>query len=81
MERTVPFALFTQSLVITWYHLAGHSPAVVRRRRAKACPSYLDMIAQLRRVLIAARISKGSAARPTPEQTRAVLAAWHAAAA
>jgi len=32
VERTVPFALFTQSLVITWYHLAGHSPAVVRRR-------------------------------------------------
>jgi hypothetical protein len=34
-----------------------------------------------RRVLIAARISKGPAARPTPEQTKAVLAAWHAAAA
>jgi hypothetical protein len=28
VERTVPFALFTQSIVITWYHLAGHSPAM-----------------------------------------------------
>jgi hypothetical protein len=39
------------------------------------------MLTQLRRVLITARISKGSAASPTPEQTKAVLAAWHAAAA
>ena len=26
VERTVPFALFTQSLVIIWYHLSGHHP-------------------------------------------------------
>jgi hypothetical protein len=34
------------------------------------------MLTKLRRVLITARISKGSAAHPTPEQTKAVLAAW-----
>jgi hypothetical protein len=36
VERTVPFALFTQSIVITWYHLAGHHPAIARDRRDKA---------------------------------------------
>jgi hypothetical protein len=46
VERTVPFGFLTQSIVIIWYHLAGHRPAVVtdRRRRApwyttKAAPS------------------------------------------
>jgi len=36
VERTVPFGLLTQSLVIVWYHLAGHHPAVVADRRARA---------------------------------------------
>ena len=58
VQRTVPFALLTSTLIITWYARHGHQPA-----------------------LITARISKGSAAHPTPEQTQAVLAAWHAAAA
>ena len=31
--------------------------------------------------ILARRISKGSGAHPTPEQTKEVLAAWHAAAA
>jgi hypothetical protein len=30
---TVPFGLFTQSVVIMWYHLTGHHPAVVHDRR------------------------------------------------
>ena len=88
VERTVPFALFTQSLVITWYHLAGHSPAVVRRRRAKApwypakaCPSYLDMITQLRRVLIAAKFNPGVPRPPAPEEIHAIHLAWAEAAA
>ena len=86
--RTVPFALLTCTLVITWYARLGHSPARIIARRhaqpwypAKTEPAFEDMLTQLRRVLIAARISKGSAARPTPAQTRAVLAAWQAAAA
>jgi SRSO17 transposase len=88
VERTVPFALLVHTLVITWYAAHGHSPARITARRraqpwyhAKTEPAFEDMLTQLRRVLITARISKGSAAHPTPEQTKAVLAAWHAAAA
>ncbi|MGF6889543.1 hypothetical protein ABIA39_009001 [Nocardia sp. GAS34] len=36
VERTVPFGMLTQTLVILWYHLAGHSPAVVAERRRRA---------------------------------------------
>ena len=88
VERTVPFALLVHTLVITWYARHGHHRAGVTARRhaqpwypAKTEPAFEDMLTQLRRVLITARISKGSAAHPTPEQTKAVLAAWHAAAA
>jgi hypothetical protein len=88
VERTVPFALLTSTLIITWYARHGHNPACITARRhaqpwyrAKTEPAFEDMLTQLRRVLITARISKGSAAHPTPEQTKAVLAAWHAAAA
>jgi SRSO17 transposase len=88
VERTVPFALLTCTLIITWYARHGHSPARITARRhaqpwypAKTEPAFEDMLTQLRRVLITARISKGSSTHPTPEQTKAVLAAWHAAAA
>jgi hypothetical protein len=88
VERTVPFALLIHTLVIVWYARHGHNPARITARRhaqpwyhAKTEPAFEDMLTQLRRVLIAARISKGSAAHPTPEQTKDVLAAWHAAAA
>jgi hypothetical protein len=88
VERTVPFALLTSTLIIIWYARHGHHRAGPAARRhaqpwypAKTEPAFEDMLTQLRRVLIAARISKGSAAHPTPEQTKAVLAAWHAAAA
>jgi len=88
VERTVPFALFTQSIVITWYHLAGHRPSVVRSRRAaapwytaKARPSYLDMIVRLRRVLIAAEFRPEVPRQPTPDEIRAIQLAWAEAAA
>ena len=88
VERTVPFTLLIHTLIIIWYARHGHSPARITARRhaqpwypAKTEPAFEDMLTQLRRVLIAARISKGSPARPTPEQTKAVLAAWQAAAA
>jgi hypothetical protein len=75
VERTVPFALLTCTLIITWYARHGHSPARITTRRhaqpwyrAKTEPAFEDMLTQLRRVLIAARISKGSGAHPTPEQ-------------
>ncbi len=88
VERTVPFALFTQSIVITWYHLAGHHPSVVRGRRAqapwyaaKASPAYPGMIIRLRRILIAAQYNPDVPRQPTPEEIRAIRLAWAEAAA
>jgi hypothetical protein len=88
VERTVPFALLVHTLVITWYARHGHDPAGIAARRAaepwyttKTGPAFEDMLTQLRRVMICARISGGSAAHPEPGQITAVLAAWHAAAA
>jgi hypothetical protein len=88
VQRTVPFALLVHTLVITWYARHGHDPAGITERRraqpwyaAKTEPAFEDMLTALRRVLICARISGGSAVHPGPEQITAVLAAWHAAAA
>jgi DDE superfamily endonuclease len=88
VARTVPFALLTHTLIITWYAHHGHDPADITARRtaqpwyhAKTEPAFEDMLTKLRRTMITARISRGSAATPTPAQTQAVLAAWHAAAA
>lgn len=83
VERTVPFTLFTQSIVIIWYQLAGHSPAIARGRRERApwyttktCPAYIDMIIKLRRVLIAAQFRPEVPREPTPEEIHAVQLAW-----
>jgi DDE superfamily endonuclease len=88
VERTVPFGLLTQSLVIVWYHLAGHHPAVVTDRRARARwyvtktqPSYHDMLAKLRRVLIAAQYRADQAPEPTPQEIQTIRLAWADAAA
>jgi hypothetical protein len=88
VERAVPFALIVHTLVIIWYARHGHDPAGIAARRAaepwytsKTEPAFEDMLTRLRRVMICARISGGSAAHPEPEQITAVLAAWHAAAA
>jgi hypothetical protein len=63
VRRTVPFALVAQSLSMLWYATAGHHhPDDVTERRTqapwyttKSQPSTADMIAKLRRVLIATR--------------------------
>jgi SRSO17 transposase len=88
VTRTVPFALLTHTLIIIWYARHGNHRQATDARRAdqpwytaKTDPAFEDMLTQLRRTLITARISAGSQANPTPEQTQAVLAAWHAAAA
>jgi hypothetical protein len=88
VQRTVPFALYVHTLIITWYTRHGHDPDAITARRhaqpwypAKTEPAFEDMLTQLRRVMITTRISAGSPHNPTPEQTKAVLAAWHAAAA
>ena len=88
VQRTVPFAMLAHTLVVLWYARHGHDPAGIDARRAaepwytsKREPAFEDMLIKLRRTLIAARISGGSGADPEPAQIRAVLAAWHAAAA
>jgi hypothetical protein len=88
VERTVPFALLVHTLVVLWYARHGHDQSDIDQRRAaepwytaKTGPAFEDMLTKLRRVMICARISGGSAAHPEPEQITAVLAAWHAAAA
>jgi hypothetical protein len=88
VQRTVPFALLTSTLVVTWYATHGHDPAHVAARRhdqpwyaAKTEPAFEDMLTSLRRALLTARISAGQPGKPTPRQIKAVLAAWNAAAA
>jgi hypothetical protein len=88
VERTVPFALLIHTLIVIWYARHGHDPADIHDRRAaqpwyttKTEPAFEDMLTKLRRTLICARISAGSAPHPEPAQITAVLAAWAAAAA
>lgn len=88
VQRTVPFGLITQSLVVVWYALHGHHPDIAADRRAQAPwyrtktqPAYLDMIIKMRRVLIAAKFREGRPDQPTPQETLAVHAAWAEAAA
>jgi hypothetical protein len=86
VERTVPFGLICFSVVTVWYALHGHAPQDVTSHRARARwyttktePSYDDMAVQLRRVIIAARFRGPCPEQATPQETRAVLAAWAAA--
>jgi hypothetical protein len=86
VERTVPFGLICFSVVTVWYALHGHAPDDVTGHRArarwyttKAEPSYDDMAVKLRRVIIAARFRGPCPEQATPQETRAVLAAWAAA--
>jgi hypothetical protein len=88
VERTVPFGLITQSVVVVWYAHHGHSPQIAADRRAgapwyrtKTQPAYHDMIIKLRRILIAARFLRGKPRTPTPEETLTVQLAWAEAAA
>jgi hypothetical protein len=83
VERTVPFGLVCFSVVTVWYVLHGHCVDDVAGRRARARwyttktePSYDDMAVKLRRVIIAARFRGPRPEQATPQQTRAVLAAW-----
>jgi hypothetical protein len=88
VQRTVPFGLITQSLVVLWYALHGHHPDIAAERRAaapwytsKTQPAYQDMIVKLRRVLITARFLGGTPRPPTHQETLAVHLAWAEAAA
>jgi hypothetical protein len=84
VERTVPIGLITQSLVVLWHTQHGTDTVTARRTeapwyRTKTQPAYHDMIVQLRRVMITARILEHSPDQPTPQQTRDVILAWEQA--
>lgn len=86
VERTVPFQFLCMSLTIVWYAVHGHHPDVVREHRArapwyrtKADPSFADMLAKLRRVIIAAQFRHGGGRTPEPAEIAQVQAAWAAA--
>ena len=88
VRRTVPFGMLTMSLVYCWYTRYGHHPDDVTARRAaapwyttKTEPSFADMLATLRRTIIAARFLPECPAQPTLEQITAVHRAWASAAA
>jgi hypothetical protein len=83
VQRTVPFGLYLQSLVIIWYTRHGHHPDIVaeRRRQApwyrtKTQPAYQDMIIKLRRTLIATRFLGGKPRKLTPEETHTIQLTW-----
>ena len=86
VERTVPFQFLAMTLTILWYTASGHHPDVVAEHRArspwyltKTTPSFADMLAKLRRVIIAAQYHPGHGVTPTPAQIQEVQHAWAAA--
>jgi hypothetical protein len=88
VHRTLPFTLACQSIAVLWYATAGHHPADVAEHRARAPwyrtkkePSTADMIAKLRRVLIAAKYRPVHPGEPTPAEIHAIRLAWDTAAA
>jgi hypothetical protein len=88
VERTVPFGMIIQSMVITWYALYGHDPADVTDRaiaqpwyRTKTEPSFEDMILKLRKTIIAARFTTVTPGQPDPDLLHDYALACAAAAA
>jgi len=88
VERTVPFGLAVYTITVLWYARYGHHPDDIAERRVrqpwyttKATPAFGDMVAKLRRTIIAARHIRNPAGQPSPEEIAAVTRAWQAAAA
>jgi hypothetical protein len=85
VERTVPFQFLAMSLTVCWYAASGHHPDVVAEHRQRApwyltktAPSFADMLAKLRRVIIAAQFHPGQGQTPTPQEISQVQQAWAA---
>jgi len=88
VERTVPFGFLVQSLVIVWYATYGYHPDDLAGRHAtepwygqKAEPAFEDMLAKLRRTLVAARFNGVRPAQPDVHKYRDYELACAAAAA
>ncbi|MEV6674801.1 transposase [Streptomyces sp. NPDC051162] len=83
VRRTVPFGLYCYSITVVWYALHGHHPSDAADHRARAPwyttktdPSFADMLAKLRRVIIAARFLPITPGQPTGAEIQAVHQAW-----
>lgn len=86
VKRTVPFQLLTMTLTVIWYALSGHHPGDIAEHRArspwyltKTTPSFADMLAKLRRVIIASQFHPGQGCTPKPAEIAQVQHAWAAA--
>jgi hypothetical protein len=86
VERTVPFQFLTMTITIIWYAAHGHHPDIVAEHRARApwyrtktTPSFADMLAKIRRVIIATQYHPGQGQTPAPAQIAQVQHAWAAA--
>ena len=86
VQRTVPFQFLAMTLTITWYALHGHHPDDVAEHRqrspwylTKTAPSFGDMLAKLRRVIIAAQFQPGQVRAPKPAEIAQVQQACAAA--
>lgn len=83
IERTVPFGLYRYTITVIWYVLHGHHPRDAADHREQAPwyttrtdPSLSDMIAKLRRTIIAARFMPIHPGQPTAQEIRTVQQAW-----
>ena len=86
VQRTVPFQFICMTLTFLWYALAGHDPADIAEHRqrspwylTKTAPSLADMLAKLRRVIIASQFHPGQGRNPQPAEIAQVQQAWAAA--
>jgi len=85
VKRTAPFQFLTMTLTITWYALHGHHPDDIAEHRARAPwyltktnPSFADMLAKLRRTLIADQYSPGRLRGPYKQKISDIQQAWAA---
>lgn len=83
VERTVPFQFLAMTLTILWYAASGHHPDIIAEHRARApwyrtktTPSFADMLAKTRRVIIAAQYHPRQDQTPTPQEITQVQHAW-----
>jgi len=86
VQRTVPFQFLAMTLTIPWYALHGHHPGDVAEHRqrspwylTKTTPSFADMLAKLRRVIIATQFHPGRGRTPKPTEIAQVQQASAAA--
>ncbi|MCA1678482.1 MAG: transposase [Actinobacteria bacterium] len=80
VKRTIPFQFLAMTLTIIWYATHGHHPDVVAEHRqhapwylSKTTPSFADMLAKLRRVILACQFHPGQRRTPTTREITQVV--------